>query len=200
MSGGVPGWAIICGHGPRDACNCALTATGTEQSIDEMEFSRSACAAAQDGNVAKLRRILQRNPAAVNGDSASGGSYTPLHYAARGGHLEAVELLLKSGANPNAATRGMGATPLHRAALQGHTHVVRRLLAAGADPLAADCDRETALHKAATQGHAEVCRLILDSCPEAVTSEDKAGRTPAQRATGAAAAAIFRSPKSGGPT
>ncbi|GIL77977.1 hypothetical protein Vretifemale_7433 [Volvox reticuliferus] len=225
----IPDWAAICEHGPRDTCNCALSATGTEQSLDELEFSRSACSAAQDGDVAKLRRILQRNPTAVGNDGASGpqrnvklsyigrkdyqvscvlvyppcitlvsfialpyrlpyihlgGSYTPLHYAARGGHLDAVELLLQKGANPNAATRGMGATPLHRAAMQGHFFVVERLLAAGADARAVDCDLETPLHKAAVQGHGEVCRLLLERCPEAGGAADKAGRTPGQRATG----------------
>ncbi|GIL77976.1 hypothetical protein Vretimale_7377 [Volvox reticuliferus] len=194
----IPDWAAICEHGPRDTCNCALSATGTEQSLDELEFSRSACSAAQDGDVAKLRRILQRNPTAVGNDGASGGSYTPLHYAARGGHLDAVELLLQKGANPNAATRGMGATPLHRAAMQGHFFVVERLLAAGADARAVDCDLETPLHKAAVQGHGEVCRLLLERCPEAGGAADKAGRTPGQRATGAAAKVFGSWPGAGG--
>ncbi|PNH01818.1 Ankyrin repeat domain-containing protein 39 [Tetrabaena socialis] len=135
-------WSAFCAAHASGACKCALVATGTEQSLDELEFSRSACSAAQNGDVAKLRRILQRNPQAVHGDGGSGlgvfasyepppppagGSYTPLHYAARGGRLEAVELLLSSGADVNAQTRGMGATPLHRAAMQGHASVVEAL-------------------------------------------------------------------------
>lgn len=65
---------FLCEHGPRDTCNCAVSATGTEQSLDELEFSRTACSAAQDGNVAKLRRILQRNPSAIRGDETSGAT------------------------------------------------------------------------------------------------------------------------------
>ncbi|GIL66184.1 hypothetical protein Vafri_19793, partial [Volvox africanus] len=61
----IPDLAATCEHGPRDTCDCALSATGTEQSLEELEYSRSACSAAQDGDVAKLRRILQRNPASV---------------------------------------------------------------------------------------------------------------------------------------
>lgn len=63
------GWVLLCGHGVADGaggCSCALNATGTEQSLDEMQFERSACGAAQDGDVAKLRRILQRDPAAAH--------------------------------------------------------------------------------------------------------------------------------------
>ncbi|GLI63460.1 hypothetical protein VaNZ11_006433 [Volvox africanus] len=109
------------------------------------------------------------------------GTLGPLSCCCRKHHHPAT-----SGANPNAATRGMGATPLHRAAMQGHLFVVERLLAAGADARAADCDLETPLHKAAVQGHGEVCRLLLERCPEAGEAADKAGRTPGQRATGAA--------------
>ncbi|PNW86997.1 hypothetical protein CHLRE_02g104600v5 [Chlamydomonas reinhardtii] len=154
-----------------------------------MDFARSACAAAQNGDVEKLRRILSRNPSAVN--DCAGGTYTPLHYAARAGKLEAVALLLKNGADVNAQTRGMGATALHRAAAQGHTAVVDTLLKAGADAVLVDCDKENALHKAAAQGHAEVCRALLQRCPTAALAFDKAGRTPADRASGAALAQLL---------
>ncbi|KAG2454574.1 hypothetical protein HYH02_000417 [Chlamydomonas schloesseri] len=178
-------WGFNCGtHGSGGACNCALVSTGTEQSPDELEFARSACAAAQSGDVEKLRRILSRNAGAVN--DCAGGTYTPLHYAARAGKLEAVSLLLKSGADVNAQTRGMGATALHRAAAQGHMGVVEALLKAGAHAALADCDQENALHKAAAQGHVEVCRALLQSSPAAALALDKAGRSPAERASGAA--------------
>lgn len=45
--------------------------------------------------------------------------YTPLHYAARNGHLEACEILLRSGANVNAVTTSGGVTSLMRAAIMG---------------------------------------------------------------------------------
>lgn len=78
---GKTGWVAICGHDA--SCNCALVTTGMEQSLDEMEFSRSACGAAQDGDVRKLQRILARNPGAVNGDGGQGES-KPHGYATQG--------------------------------------------------------------------------------------------------------------------
>lgn len=40
--------------------------TGTEQTLEELEFSRSACAAAQLGDMAKLVRALDRHPEHVH--------------------------------------------------------------------------------------------------------------------------------------
>lgn len=40
---------------------CYRVTTGTEQGLDEVDFTRSAAAAAQGGNVDKLARILDRN-------------------------------------------------------------------------------------------------------------------------------------------
>lgn len=54
------------------ACNCAVNPSGLEQSLPELEFARSACAAAQTGNVVKLERILKRSPQAVHHDGGAG--------------------------------------------------------------------------------------------------------------------------------
>ena len=52
---------------------------------------------------------------------------TPLHAAANNGHVEVVDLLLKSLADPS-AQNDMGQTPLVCASMQGHDKVVSRLL------------------------------------------------------------------------
>ena len=59
--------------------------------------------------------------------------YTPLQAAARGGHLEVVELLLSEGAEVNAQFDARIPTALHLAAVSGHVDMVRLLLRMGAD-------------------------------------------------------------------
>ena len=71
-----------------------------------------------------------------------GGTGRPLLVAAMKGHAEAVGLLVKKGANVDAATDGM--TPLWLAAYQGHTPIVRTLLLAGADTAPSPGDRTDA--------------------------------------------------------
>lgn len=64
--------------------------------------------AAGRGDLAKVRSLIQANPAGI---SAREGGTTALHEATRAGHLEIVKLLVASGANIN-ATDFSGLTPL----------------------------------------------------------------------------------------
>jgi len=59
--------------------------------------------------------------------------WTPLHYAATGGHDDIIQLLLDNHAYVDAASPN-GSTPLMMAAMYGSSSAVRLLLEAGADP------------------------------------------------------------------
>ena len=168
--------------------------TPYDQRLEEVEFMRSACAAAQRGDIDKLRDMLDRRPDIVRDDGISGDSgYTPLHYAAREGHDACVSLLLGRGANVNSATRAGGATPLHRAAFTWQERCVAMLLDADADPLVADADGESALHKASARGHPGVVRALLAAKggDGAVGLRDRKGMTPVERAADDATRAAF---------
>ena len=167
--------------------------TPYDQRLEEMEFMRGACAAAQRGDVEKLRALLSRRPELAHADGAGGDSgYTPLHYAAREGHAECVSLLLSRGAAVDAATSAGAATPLHRAAYTNRADVVRILLAAGADPAAADADAETPLHKASARGAVACVEILRRAAPHVARLVDRRGARPEDRAPTEDARAPFR--------
>lgn len=62
------------------------------------------------------------------------GGLTPLHFAARDGHVRSVEALVEGGANVNQASPADHATPLLIATANGHFDVAHYLLARGANP------------------------------------------------------------------
>jgi len=85
---------------------------------------------------------------------------TPLHMAAKNGNSAMIDLLLKAGADVQAATT-TGTTPLMNAAASGHSEAVRLLLDHGADPNAKDVNQgQTALMFAAALNRADVVRVL----------------------------------------
>ena len=143
-------------------CACCLAAPSPlQQTLSELDHSRSAAAAAAAGDLPRLRRMVAKDPrAAVAAPRGSTDGFTALHHASRSGNLAAVSLLLEAGADPNVETTAGRATPLHRAAFAGHSEVCELLLESGAAAGRGDGDGETPAFKAASQ----VSRLFSLSC------------------------------------
>lgn len=121
----------------------------------QVAFTRSACAAAQAGDVFRVKSLIERNPAQLHSDGCqgmalgqSGGGYIigPCGWPA--GHLLPVayglprvvfacsERSLHLGHNSGcvavcAPAGSSGYTPLHYAARENHLDVVRLLLSLG---------------------------------------------------------------------
>lgn len=174
------------------SCGCALRPQPLQQSLDELEFERSACKAALDGDVARLQKLEQNRPHLL--DEASGGAgLVPLHYASRAGKKDAALFLLSRAPWRAFCLSNGGATPLHKAAACGHDQIVDMLLrgcakgdedadaAARSLAMASDSDGATALHLACASGRRECAELLLKRCPEAANVRDKRGRTPRDR-------------------
>lgn len=86
-------------------------------------------------------------------------AFTALDGAAFKGSVPLAKLLVKAGADVNAANDA-GKTPLMLAALTGRTEMTKYLLDAGAKPGAADKEGNTPLKLARAQGAKEVVALL----------------------------------------
>jgi hypothetical protein len=130
--------------------------------------------AAFRGNEEALRRLIERNvPVPKSG-------LTPLHHAARGGHVQAMRLLLERGSSVD-ALGPRGNTPLMLAAGFGSPESVKFLLEAGAQPRLRNQLGHDALHLAQLQGNTETAKLLAPLVPRSET----AARLPARRPSAA---------------
>ena len=112
--------------------------------------------AALKGHLEMARRLVARD-ADVNKTG-----WTPLHYAATGGHLAIIELLLEHHAYIDAESPN-GTTPLMMAAHYGSAAAVKLLLEAGADPRLKNQLGLTAIDFANRAGREETAELIAAS-------------------------------------
>jgi len=105
------------------------------------------------------------------------GDY-PLHMAAGGGHMEAVNELLNWESDIEAKNR-IGSTALLRAVSHDQPDIVKRLLKDGASIEVTNKIGNTALHCAAFVGSMEVTRLLLEAQASAhILQTNKFGATP----------------------
>lgn len=128
------------------------------------EKASTIWAAAEAGDLSAIERHVA-NGAAVNGLDGELG-LTPLLRAALADRAEAAELLIRRGADVNAAASD-GGTPLHAAAFVGHEKTVATLVENGANVNAANKRGETPLDNATvdegtTRYFASLLQLELD--------------------------------------
>ena len=98
--------------------------------------------------VAVYRLLLEKGASPNKSDSVN---VSPLHLAARFGHIAAAELLIDKGADINAKD-SQGQTPLHYAAAHNRRQVAVLLVARGALVNVIDNDKVTCAHLAAFNG------------------------------------------------
>ncbi|KAL5105468.1 Ankyrin repeat domain-containing protein 39 [Taenia crassiceps] len=158
---------------------CQAHAGPCAQTLEEMDFERGPWCCAIYGKTDRLRRLLDRG---TEIDARDAYGYTPLHYAANNGRLEACQLLLARGANVAATTRCGKATPLHRAAYRGNLSIVQLLCSyakQGDIPLVSmlDADGQTCLHAAARGNASTVFQWLANEYPHLISMLDNAGKT-----------------------
>lgn len=101
---------------------------------------------------------------------------TPMHVAARAGHLNVVKALLDAEIDPNTPDIN-GFTPLHLASDMGHSRVVQHLLQAGASPKSRTKGLDLPIHLAAARGHTESIKMLVEADPSLASAPDKEKNT-----------------------
>lgn len=151
------------------------------QSAVDQSLSPSMSAmshAAFDGNVGEVKRLAALGKS-VNGESSD--VFTPLMWAASGGHEILALTLMELGADPN-VRNSFGHSALSEAARGCHLDVVKLLVAHGADVNAPDVRRlggYTPLMYAAAHGCPGMCEYLLSHGANSEAT-DSSGNTPAQ--------------------
>jgi len=114
--------------------------------------------AAQKGDIQCVRKLLELNPKLVNQKDSVFGR-TPLHWAARGVHLDVLLFLLERGADPKIGDNSR-ITALQSVSARGHREAAEMLLKRGADVNAVDEFGKTPLAYAITGKHQELVRFL----------------------------------------
>jgi cytohesin len=160
---------------PRQPTSTKSAFDGHSGNSAKCEVLRRAINAADRGDVAALRPLLDKQPQLTEATDRFGNGL--LHAAARAGRKEALELLLDKGANVN-GRNDRGETPLLLVVqYSGGLALARSLIARGASATIAAHDKGppvgpwderrgkdkgwTPLHFAANRGSAELVRLLL---------------------------------------
>ncbi|XP_013191949.2 ankyrin repeat domain-containing protein 39 [Amyelois transitella] len=147
------------------------------QTVSEMDWERGLWHAAYYGDKERVKYLIEksRDPKeAVN--AADNAGYTPLHYAARKGHVDICRILLSNGAVIDAQTKSGNATALHKASASGKLDVVKFLIQAGACVNIQDIDGQTILHKAMANNNRELANFLLTTYPNLRAMKDKKGK------------------------
>ena len=133
--------------------------------MDEWDEKEQLHFAAQDGNLAKVKELVEKGYSVNQFDRDC--SKTPLHYAVEGEHFEVVEFLINCGGNVNAYDKDkIGNTPLREVADECSLKMAKLLIAAGANPTIPGWMQLTALDKAEkrkTEEGAGVYRLLKEA-------------------------------------
>jgi ankyrin repeat protein len=116
------------------------------------------------GRAHNIRTILTANPGMVSTRDKT--SMTPIAYACRYGHVEAVKTLIEFKAKLNVGCGQDRLTPLGWAATYGHYELTEYLLSIKARVLGKDKFQRTPLIMAVRNGHTKIASLLLQNGSE----------------------------------
>ncbi len=119
------------------------------------------------------KKILGLIRSRYNVDNRDFLGYSPLHHAAKLGHVHAVSLLIQANALLDQTSFKSHHTPLALAIIAGHKQIVSRLLDAGAQTAILNANGYNALHLAIQCKRTELVSLLLQSgCSSNLPTQD----------------------------
>lgn len=145
--------------------------TALYEKLIELGAEVDLCSAAAAGDVARMKTILAEDPEAAKTTTILGG-WTPLHDAVRNVRLEAVELLLEHGADPNAVSGEVdfNSSPVHWVSFnklmdapEAKVATLKVMVQAGAELNVVDRYGLTPLDRARADGDREVFRAMREA-------------------------------------
>lgn len=130
--------------------------------------------AVREGRIVELREMLKDSPD-LNGTDYK-QDYNAIHAATKYDQLEALQYLLKAGADPN--VNGSSDTSAnHLSVMFGNIECMELLIKYGANVNAADSAGDTLLHYAAKYGRRDIARSLLRTRGIDSSLKNKDGKT-----------------------
>ncbi|XP_046346164.2 ankyrin repeat domain-containing protein 50-like [Haliotis rufescens] len=126
------------------------------------------------GQIEVVKYVLSQDIVDIN--SRGRKRKTPVMLAARNGHKEVVELLVKKGADLSLAYNAAGSNVLHVACFKGHVDVVKYLLSQDTvDVNSRGWKKRTPMMRAAEKGHKEIVELLVNKGADLSLAYNTAG-------------------------
>lgn len=176
---------IVAGNGHLPVLECLFT-NQADLTIADNDGWLPLHRACRDGHSEVVLYLLKTYPLTVNvKTSKESGEETPLHVAAKGGHVKCMDALVQHGAEI-AMDDINGTTALHVAAYNNHQNATKYLLDKGADGTVPNNQGRMPLHQASFQGHSDIVKLLVKQCSTAInapTAEADGQWTPLHLAT-----------------
>ncbi|XP_078360427.1 transient receptor potential cation channel subfamily A member 1-like isoform X2 [Oculina patagonica] len=167
---------LAAAHGCSAVVSLLLESGADVTCEDEKKRTALHWAVGQDRTIERLLKDTQVQELKLVNQQDSTGA-TALHYAAQGGFLKSVLLLLKNGTDSSLKNNKLE-TPLHLAASHGWLPIVKKLMEGRQTRLmnVGNLSDHTPLHLAASNGQDKVVKFLLDR--GATIERDTDGRTP----------------------
>ena len=143
------------------------------------DLSGQLIRASKDGDLGKVKYLVEVEHVDPHSCRDSEYDATPLHWASIYGHLDIVRYLVEEQQCDVECRDKYGGTPLHCAALGGRLDIVQYLISErGCDPMCRGQYGSTPLHHACQEGKLNVVKYLVEDVKVELSCRDEYDATP----------------------